>query len=486
MSDDPAANDDASAHDDPPPSPQRRTWVTSLLLALVILAAGAGGLAVLLLTAEKRQEEPPSDPGRLVRAFEAERSSHRVAVTAYGNSRPSQDWTAIAEVRGRAVEVSDRFEPGELLPKDLLLVRVDPTDYELAVTRLDAEVRAKGQELRELEQNEANLNKVLDLQHRQIELAQSEYERQKELIEKNATSETALEAAENAYVGQLTAVQETRNSLALIPVRRDLIQASLEAAQAQLAQARRDLEKCEIRLPFPARCASKSVEFDQYVTVGQVLGKFLALDKAEVVVMVEARKAPAMFPRGIAELGPMDLAEMSHDESIFDRVEVPAVVRWASAERPWCWRGRVTRIASSLDPGTRTVPVIVEVADPYKGVQPGVRPPLLPDVFCEVTLYGATVDNVVVIPREAIRDDRVHLVRDGHLHIAHVHVLVLEEELAVIDRGIEDGDLVVLTDLFPASEGMPLRVEKVANPVRPRTGVDADCPPSEPPAEAAP
>ena len=42
----------------------------------------------------------------------------------------------------------------------------------------------------------------------------------------------------------------------------------------------------------------------------------------------------------------------------------------------------------------------------------------------------------------------------------------------MIDSGIESGDLVVLADLFPASEGMPLRGKLEPNPVKPRTKVD--------------
>jgi hypothetical protein len=118
--------------------------------------------------------------------------------------------------------------------------------------------------------------------------------------------------------------------------------------------------------------------------------------------------------------------------------------------------------------------VIVEVANPYQNVEPGVRPPLLPDVFCEVTLFGATVNNVAVIPRDTLREDRVYLLRDGRLHVAQVKTLVLEENLAVVEDGIENGDLVVMTDLFPASEGMPLRAKLTENPVSARSSAKPD------------
>ena len=63
-------------------------------------------------------------------------------------------------------------------------------------------------------------------------------------------------------------------------------------------------------------------------------------------------------------------------------------------------------------------------------------------------------------------DYTVYVLRDGKLHIADVEVLILEQDYAVIERGIEDGDMVILTDLFPASEGMLLDGELDASAER--------------------
>jgi len=441
-------------------------------MVLLLLAIGASVCAYLIWTRPKPSGAPTKDSGRLVQVFVAEKSSHRLAITAYGTTRASQQWTAIAEVSGRAMEISPRFEPGEILPAGELLVRIDPTDYELSVARLEAEARAKKEQLHENELNEVNLREILKLLQRQSLLASAEYERQRELFGRNAASRAVLEATEQTYITALTTLQQTRNELSLLPVRRDLLQASLDAANAQLKQAERDLAECDIRLPSAARCAAKSVEENQYIAVGERLGTFLALDTAEVVAMVEARQMSALFPKGIQSMEPLDFTQFDRIDSFWKQLRIPVEVSWGTKDRRWIWPGRVARIASSLDPGTRTIPVIVEVPNPYKDVQPGIRPPLIPDVFCKVTAYGATVDNVVVIPREALHNDRVYLLRDGALEIARVKVLALEEDLAVIQEGIEASDMVVLTDLAPASQGMPLRGKVIINPVAPRLLID--------------
>ncbi len=451
------------------PTKQRRY----LLGAGAAVAVGAAICAYLILTQPAPEEKPPSEPGRLVRVFRAERTPHRMAIETFGTSRAERTWTAIAEVRGRATEVHARFEPGELLPAGAVLVRIDPTDYELTVRRLDAELAAKRAQQRENLQTEANFQQIARLQQRQCELARAEYDRQEKLYQRGAVSLATLQAAEHAYVTALTAWQQTRNSLALLPIERELLEASILAVGAQRAQAARDLERCEIRLPGAARCAAKSVEIDQVVGAGQQLGTFLALDIAEVVAMVEPRKMPALFPEGVRQLGTLDLTQGERlDESLVRKLNVPAEVHWGLGDRGSVWYGRVARLAGSLDPGTRTAPVVVEVPDPYKDVTPGVRPPLVPDAFCRVVIYGDTVEDVVVIPRNALHGDRVYLLREGRLHIAPVEVLALEEETAVVRRGIAAGEMVVLTDLFPASEGMALRPSVVENPVRPRLEID--------------
>ena len=449
-------------------------WLT----VVALLAGGAGILAYLVLTPELPEGEPERDPGRLVRVLQAKSGSHRRSVTVYGTSRASQEWTAIAEVRGRALEVNPRFEPGEILKADTLLVKIDTEEFTLAVERLDAEVRSQQKVVEELDQTEANLKEILRLRNEQLELADKALQRQLSLVESGVATDHTVEAARGVHLAQLIGCQETSYSLALIPSGRIRAKASLDALDAQLKDAKRKLADCEIRLPLDARCVSKSIEVDQYVGIGERLGIFLAMDTAEVVAMVEIRKGVNLFPHWIPEMesGSAVLADEPALREILGNVSAEI---YSGSGEPW--HGKVTRIASSLDRDTQTIPVIIEVANPYTDLIPGVRPPLVPGSFCKVTLYGETV-NKVVIPRDCLhevipngRPDRavsvVYLLGgakesgqpgsegglSGHLEIRPVTVLALEDEVAVIEAGIEDGDLVVLGDLFPASDGMLLR-----------------------------
>jgi multidrug efflux system membrane fusion protein len=441
-------------------------------VVVLLLGIGASICVYLILNKPIPRGEREQTAGRLVQVFEAQKGSHRVAINAYGTARASEVWAAIAEVKGRAIEVDPRFEAGEVLPAGTVLVRIDRADYLLAVSAFKAEADAKRVQVKELEQTKKNLDEIVKLQRQQTQLAAAERDRLSKAFEGQAVSRSGKEVAEIAYQVSLTKLQETLNALALLPVQSELATAQLEAATAHLKEAEQDLAKCEIRLPMAARCVSKSIELDQYVAAGQQLGAFLSLQTAEVVAMVETRKMPLLFPREMKDMGTIDLTQMNLDKSLWERFRVPVKVSWGLGDLRPEWWGRLARIDSALDPGTRTVPVIIAVEGPYAEIQPGVRPPLLPGAFCDVTIYGMTVDNVVVVPQDALRDQRVYLLRDGKLHIQPVTVLAREEDLAVVSEGIEAGDLVVLTDLFPASEGMPLRGKLVDNPAKLRSHIE--------------
>lgn len=516
---------DPTSHPDPPQHrPRYRAWLLQLVTAAVIVAVGAGIAQFLITTRPKPEDSPVAVKPRTVRVMEAARAPHRCSASAFGTASASREWIAIAQTDGDATFVEPKFEPGEILSQGTLLVQIDPEDYRLAQQRYESEARARDAQLNELQATEKNLLEIRQLQKEQLDLAQKDLARIQGLLADGAMTEASADAARTLHLTRLLAFQETSNSLSLIPVLRARAEAERDAANIQVEQAKREIKKCAIRLPFDGRCVTKSIEPDQYVNVGQRLGMFLSLDSVEVVAMVDAGKGGALFPRGIPGLGSLNLREsLANLEPVRKALGLlDAEIHWGTPPR----RGKVTRIGSTADPATRTFPVIVEVADPYKDVTPGTRPPLVPDVFCEVTLYGATVDDVVVVPRDCIHEmprenlsnefvPVVYLLRggsrqeqgdetcfeNGQLEIREVKILVEEDDVVVLDSGVEQGELVVLGDLYvprehwgakefgPASQAMPIRGVLQAPPNLHRQGPawllsDGTSPPADDAAEA--
>lgn len=453
-----------------------RSLIVKSAVALAVLLAGVATFSALVLTKSEPSATPSEHLGRLVRAFRATPVSHRIAVHAYGTSRAGMEWTATAEVAGRITQLADAFEEGEMVQAGELLATIDKLDFELAVGSAETEVASRQQELMELEQKKANIESVVNLRQQQLDYARAELDRSENLLRRGAGTQADYDEASSTYVERQTAVRDLENQLALIPIQEKSLSIAVDAANLRLQQAQRDLEQCEVRAPFTALCISRDAELHEEAAIGRRLGSFLGLERAEIVSLVEPRRAVTLFPNLGDSFGPIDLTSQTGSlvEEIRRRIEIlgaPVDVTWRAGEGQAQWRGRLARVSAAVDEATRSVPLIIEVDDAFTAIRIGVRPALVPGMFVEVTIYGETLDDVFVVPRGVVRDGSVYVVRDERLVIQQVHVLALEEHCAVIDTGLNIGDFVVMADLFPAADGMRLRVVEVQNPITPRQGL---------------
>ena len=125
-----------------------------------------GILVFLWMTVGK---QPPArientELARMVRIVEAPVIELVPMAEGYGPVRPARVWTAVAQVAGRAIEIHPKLRNGEILPEDELLVRIDPTDYELALSQAQAQ-------LAELDVQEENSRASLAIEERNLKLA---------------------------------------------------------------------------------------------------------------------------------------------------------------------------------------------------------------------------------------------------------------------------------------------------------------------------
>ena len=122
------------------------------------------------------------------------------------------------------------------------------------------------------------------------------------------------------------------------------------------------------------------------------------------------------------------------------------------------WEARVLRISDSIDATRQTLGIVVGVDNPYEKIIPGKRPPLIKGMYTAVDLYAPSRP-AMVIPRKALHQGRVYIANgDDKLDIRPVDIQLTQGDLVVIRSGIEEGERVIITDLIPVIEGMPLQV----------------------------
>lgn len=213
--------------------------------------------------------------------------------------------------------------------------------------------------------------------------------------------------------------------------------------------ARLDLARTTVTLPFTARIARVNVENNQYVRVGDTLVLADDISMAEVVVQV-----PMQRFRNVIETRDEPITKLP-DVDLGDLLGISARVRLPEFDIEW--PAKLVRFSPTIDPDTRTVGGIVEVEEPYSQARPGIRPPLVKEMFVEVLLWGKPRPDTLVVPRTALHDGRLYLVNgEGRLEIRPVEVGLIQPELVSISHGLKAGEQLVISDLTPAIQGMRL------------------------------
>ncbi len=404
---------------------------------------------------------PPDELVRPVRVISVPTVDFLPRTLGYGHIQPGRIWEAVAEVGGRIVEKHPRLESGELLASGEVILRIDPTDYELAVESARARIRGAEAQIAELEVREENTRRSLEIEQRGLSLAETDLTRKQTLVKRGSISQLTVDEAERTVLSLRQAVQGQRSALALIPAERDVLIANLALYESELRQAERNLERTEIVTPFDGRVAAVNVEERQFAASGQVLAVLDGVDLAEVAAQI-----PIDRVRQLVAGAQIDAPDVSPENlsTVFERLGLTAIVRLSAGEFHVSWPARFARIRESVDPSTRTIGIVVAVDEPYKLIEVGRRPPLARNMFVEVELHGRPVPGRLVVPRAALHDGMVYVVGDGNrLERRPVTVSVRQSGFVVVDEGLVAGEIIVVTDLTPAIDGMLLEpVEDVA------------------------
>jgi RND family efflux transporter MFP subunit len=433
-----------------------KTSLKGMRRALMILAGLVVGVGLIVLFVINRQipthgETAPAIPTLAV--IDVQPMAFRLEARGYGVARPAETWQAIANVAGRVVERHPGLKSGTLLPANTLLLVLDPSRYRLAIAEAEAELASLAAEQAQLTAEKENTQLLLKLERERLALAEQELSRFERLVASGAVSRSQLDEQRRATLAQRNAVESLDNQQRLIPSRRQRLDAQAERTATRLEQARQDLKDTRFVAPYDLRIGDVEVAMHQHVAVGQRLFQADSIEAAEVeaqIPLTMMRRLMAAVVQPVHREDTLDIGEWLDFSAI--RAEVFLV-----GVEDVKWPGRVTRVASGLDPDTRTARVVVMVDEPYRRADPPVRPVLQRDMFVRVRLSAEHPEPLLVVPASAVHQGEVYLV-DGRdrLERRRVEVAFEQRDLAVIRQGLAPGDLVIVDDPVPALAGMRL------------------------------
>ena len=370
----------------------------------------------------------------------------------YGIAEPGWVWEVVAEVKGRVASIHPRLKSGELIEAKSVLIQIDPTEYELAVSRLEASVEETQANLKELAENRKNTKRLITVEQRSLELAKKSLERKLEALKRKAISLEEVDREERNYLQQKQTVQQLENTLALIPSKRKALSAALDVHQSNLKQARIDLAKTVIKAPYDCRLGDVDIEAGQFVGAGQSLFKAHGTAVTEIDARFRIEELRNLLSEQIRGRFQPGLSTGAFKDLFSD---VSVIISLQSGEWSAEWDARIDRIRETVDVKTREMKVVVAVDRPYEKAEPGVRPPLSADMFCRVELQGPARPGSVVVPRSAIHDKSVFVVDQEHrLQKKQVEVDFAQSEFVALKSGLSGGEMVVVSDPSPAIFGM--------------------------------
>lgn len=320
-----------------------------------------------------------------------------------GTVRPAQQISLRPRVNGQVVELSPKFVPGGMLKKGDLLLKIDPADFENAVSISKSELEQACARM-EIEEARQRLAK------KELELLQG-----------------SIDGANRGLVMREPQIAS--------------IKAEVSAAQAAVERAELDLERTQVLAPFDAQVLSRSVNVGSQVGVSNDLGQLIGLDEYWVMASVPIRSLRWVeFPEGDDDVGGSKVTLRNPDA-------------WGNDVTR---EGRVTRLIGALDEQTRLAQVLVVVDDPLG--RSNDAPPLILDSLLDTEIEGKSMEKVVRLEREFLRDEETVWVRkDGKLEIREVEIDFRDGTYAYISSGLDDGDEVVTSTLATPAEGIGLK-----------------------------
>ena len=424
-----------------------------LLLFVVPVALGLAAVGYAVMNREGPQRLPPEERMTPVRVVPAPAVDVVPRALGYGSVTPGRIWEAVGEVSGTVIYRHPELEKGAILRAGTELLRIDPTDYRLAVAQIEANIRSTEAQLAVVDVRAANTKRSLAIEERSIDLARKELERKQRLVRQGTISQAAVDQEERAVLVGEQAVQHLRNSMNLLPAERSVLEATRDQLMAQLETARRNLARTTIVAPFNCRIAEVNVEKAQFAVQGKVLVVADSLDVAEVTAQVPIGNLLTLLPPDL-DLPLEPGAPMSRLREV---AGLEAIVRLRTGRGDNEWAARFDRISDTVDRRTRTVGVIVAVDDPYRQAVPGQRPPLVKNMYVEVEVRGRPRPGAVVIPRGALYGREVRIAGpDDRLRVREVEVDFVQTNFVVVASGLEAGERVVVSDLPFAADGMRL------------------------------
>lgn len=406
--------------------------IISLILFILIIALAVTASTYMISTKEKPKSVPNVQPGWLVSISKVEPINSQITIEGEGTVNAKNATDVIPQVSGKVIKVHPELNAGGTIPGNEPFIKIDPTDYQIALDTVDAEIKSL----------KASINSArADIAQARTDLEdkKDERDRTQKLLDNNVANQREFDKARRAY-------EISQAKLQSAEARLQSTIASLNAAEVSREQALVNLKRTEVTLPYDAVVVSESVDVGMHVLVSQKIAHVYQRSTFEIPV-----------PLTDDDLKWLNLEGVINPETKTSKPSVTVSGQYAGIRCEW--EGIVARIANEVDQRTRMQKLIIEIKDS----NPQNIKRLVPGMFTTVKIQGRKLDNIFRIARNALREnDTVWLMKDNKLIIKPVEVLRKTDKAVLIGQGLSAGDQIITSPLESVSNGMKVRIQTEA------------------------
>ncbi len=405
---------------------ERRYWPWGILLL--------GFLVFALLVITRPKLPPPALQTRIwqVEAMEIQPQRLGPVLTLYGEIETPALMQAVANENSRVTEV--RVREGQSIDQGRLLVALDPRDFEPNVIQARADVAELQAQLQLERERYASSLQALQHEQKLLQLLKAQVVRMEKLKRRNLGSEAALDQARMEMERQSLAVTARKLEVQQHPARLAQIEARLDRARATLAKAQLALERSRIQAPFPGIVAKVEVALGDYVKANQPLVSIYPMEALEV-----RAKIPVPYQHTVLRALESGHTLKARGESLGGAFDL-----------------RLNRLSGKAEAGG------IDALFAIRRAEDAALRLALP---VTVRLSLPPRENVVPVPYGALYgSDRVYRIQAGRLESLKVKPLGnythgKEDWILIQSPELRKGDLILLTHLPAAAEGLPVEAK---------------------------
>lgn len=427
--------------------------------SISLLIVGAAGAGFWWLGEPEVFKRPPGKPKPpAVKTEAAIEHEDGIQFVVDGVVVPFRQIAIATQVGGRVAFKSENCRVGRAVESGELLLKIDPTDYELDVRRITEEVKQARASLEELETEIQNTENQVATAEQQLNLEQRQVKRSTDLVQKRITSAAEVDDAKRGELTSRNALQMLRDQKALQKSRRSRLESAIALGEANLEQAELALSRTEIHAPIDGVVTVENVEEDGFLQMGSPVVTLQDSSQLDVTCKLHMKQMHWLWQSRGAE----PIANVSQ---AYDFPRTPATIMYELAGTSFEWKGVVNRYdGAGVDNQTRMVPCRVNVADPlqvaskHAGEKAYASPPtLMTGMFVKVKVDAKPPIPLVRVPQKAVQPgNNVWINQEGKLQRKKISIATSLGDYVVAYQevgGLQAGDEIVITPLATPVEG---------------------------------